>query len=431
MISEQFPDAGHLYAHGGGGEMSAYLLGKNIAEKGVSVTVVTNITSQGKACSVAGNLKVIRVPLLSQRFNGKYPFSDELRYLMTYFDNSRVEEIVRKIKPDVIHVEHKAVGFVQLGKIARTPTVLFVRDYWPLCLSGEFFNGKTPCFNCSQPNMLKCTIANGTYFLDIRRLPEIMYNLLFLPQRLFLSKNVLSRKQKMVKQADKVLVNSIYMKNLLKLYLKLEDEKIGVVYPPLPVFPYVAPSTTVNEQKTFAYIGWLTHGKGIINLLKAFHKAVRENPKIHLRIFGRGNMERYIGTYIVSNGLGHNISFEGFLEHSQFCQIMETTDVVIVPSLWPEPFGRITSEAMVCGRPVIINPVGGLTEQVEDSRTGFYANCYDIEALTKKILQVATMSREELTFIGKQARKSVLSKFDNNAQINALLSTYDQLQRTA
>jgi glycosyltransferase involved in cell wall biosynthesis len=427
MISEQFPDAGHLHAHGGGGEMSAYLLATNIAEKGVNVTVITNTTTQGKACSVVGNLKVIRVSLLSQKFNGKFPFSDELRYVMTYFDNSRIEAIVSEAKPDLIHVEHKAVGFVNLGRIIHKPTVIFVRDYWPLCISGEFFNGKTLCFNCSQKNALKCAIANGTYFLDIRRLPDIMYNLLLLPQRLFLSKTVLQHKQQMLKQADKVLVNSLYMKNMLNQFLNLEDKKIGIVYPPLPAFPYVVPSAKANREKTFIYIGWLTHGKGIINLLKAFHQAVSKNPKIHLRIFGRGNMEHYIKTYIISHGLGKKISFEGFLEHSQFCQTIETTDVVIVPSLWPEPFGRITSEAMVCGRPVIVNPVGGLTEQIENERTGFYANCYDIDAFAAKILQVADMPAEELIDMGKRARKSALTKFDNNAQINALISTYKQL----
>ena len=116
------------------------------------------------------------------------------------------------------------------------------------------------------------------------------------------------------------------------------------------------------------------------------------------------------------------------MEQSKFCKTLESVDVVIVPSLWPEPFGRITSEAMLCGRPVIINPVGGLTEQVKDGLTGFYANAYDINMFAEKILDVSVVSRSELLVMGNRARDFVLTKFNNDLQVRALMKIYEEIR---
>jgi glycosyltransferase involved in cell wall biosynthesis len=42
-------------------------------------------------------------------------------------------------------------------------------------------------------------------------------------------------------------------------------------------------------------------------------------------------------------------------------------DIVLLPSLWPEPFGRIALEAFIAGIPVIASRRGGLREFAEGS----------------------------------------------------------------
>ncbi len=41
--------------------------------------------------------------------------------------------------------------------------------------------------------------------------------------------------------------------------------------------------------------------------------------------------------------------------------------MLIVPSLWPEPFGRVAVEGMAAGVPTIVSPYGALPEVVKDA----------------------------------------------------------------
>ena len=62
-----------------------------------------------------------------------------------------------------------------------------------------------------------------------------------------------------------------------------------------------------------------------------------------------------------------NVRFLGFVDPDQ---VYEAVDVLVVPSLWEEPFGMIVLEAYGHGLPVIAAHRGGLPEIVEDGRTG-------------------------------------------------------------
>lgn len=45
-------------------------------------------------------------------------------------------------------------------------------------------------------------------------------------------------------------------------------------------------------------------------------------------------------------------------------ELIAKADLVLVPSIWEEPFGRISVEALQCGTPVLVSNIGGLPETV-------------------------------------------------------------------
>jgi glycosyltransferase involved in cell wall biosynthesis len=52
-------------------------------------------------------------------------------------------------------------------------------------------------------------------------------------------------------------------------------------------------------------------------------------------------------------------------------QVLASSFALIMPSVWPEPFGLTAIESMACGTPVIARPVGALPEIVRQGRDGF------------------------------------------------------------
>jgi glycosyltransferase involved in cell wall biosynthesis len=62
--------------------------------------------------------------------------------------------------------------------------------------------------------------------------------------------------------------------------------------------------------------------------------------------------------------------------------------VAVVPSRWPEPFGRVALEAMGAGCPVVASAVGGLADLVVDGTTGILVPPGDAAALRAAIQQL-------------------------------------------
>ena len=49
---------------------------------------------------------------------------------------------------------------------------------------------------------------------------------------------------------------------------------------------------------------------------------------------------------------------------------MSATRWVVVPSVWPETFGLVVSEAWEARRPILASRAGGLIERIEDRKNG-------------------------------------------------------------
>jgi glycosyltransferase involved in cell wall biosynthesis len=68
-----------------------------------------------------------------------------------------------------------------------------------------------------------------------------------------------------------------------------------------------------------------------------------------------------------------SFSFPGWLNNVQISQELKLADVLAVPSLWPEPFGRVGVEAGQYGVPAAAFAVGGIPEWLKDGVNGFLA----------------------------------------------------------
>ena len=87
------------------------------------------------------------------------------------------------------------------------------------------------------------------------------------------------------------------------------------------------------------------------------------------------------------------------------------TDIVVCPSVKPEAFGLIVTEAQAMGRLVIATGIGGASETIINEKTGWQVKPNDPEELAGTIDQVLQMSLEERLEYGKLAREHVEKNF--------------------
>ena len=101
-------------------------------------------------------------------------------------------------------------------------------------------------------------------------------------------------------------------------------------------------------------------------LIDAVTRGLDDSARLLLAGAGEPDYER--GLRDRCAGVPGKVTFLGVVPPRE---LFEQIDVLAVPSLWREPFGRIVIEANAWGIPVVASRRGGLPEIVDDGVTGF------------------------------------------------------------
>jgi glycosyltransferase involved in cell wall biosynthesis len=117
-----------------------------------------------------------------------------------------------------------------------------------------------------------------------------------------------------------------------------------------------------------------------------------------------------------------NIYFLGYVNPADF---FGTIDVLLVPSLWPEPFGRIVAEAYAHGVPVIASNRGGLREIVEDGQTGFTFDPNQPSEMTERIRDL-DVNRSLLQRM-QQAAIQKAERYRIDRHVQAYVEVYERI----
>ena len=126
----------------------------------------------------------------------------------------------------------------------------------------------------------------------------------------------------------------------------------------------------------FVYLGTLSKPKGIQWMISSFNDL---SQKAELYIAGKGRLHDYVEEQAKNN---KKIHFVGFLNETQVDELLKECDVLLCPSQWQEPFGRVVLDAYKHAMPVICSDQGALPSLVDDGKTGFVIESGNQPALT-------------------------------------------------
>lgn len=124
--------------------------------------------------------------------------------------------------------------------------------------------------------------------------------------------------------------------------------------------------------------------KGQQWLIEAMPGVVSRVPDVVLVVVGDGADRQRLTKLAESLGVAPNIRWLGRLPREEALGHYGAMDVVVAPSQW-EGFGLCAAEAMAFSKPVVASDVGGLSEVVQDGRTGRLVDYGDVAGLSEEI----------------------------------------------
>lgn len=141
-----------------------------------------------------------------------------------------------------------------------------------------------------------------------------------------------------------------------------------------------------EDERILFFVGRLVREKGVEVLIDALPEVLASHPEVRAVIAG-GGWWGDLAARAASRGVGHKVTFAGFVPEKDLPRLYAVSEVAVFPSLY-EPFGIVAIEAMAAGVPVVTSDIGGFREVVRHGLTGLHTWANNSHSLAWGINQV-------------------------------------------
>ncbi|HEX5851765.1 MAG TPA: glycosyltransferase family 4 protein, partial [Solirubrobacteraceae bacterium] len=188
----------------------------------------------------------------------------------------------------------------------------------------------------------------------------------------------------------------------------------------VPLFSTMAPIPGAGHEgrRRVVFAGRLAAPKGIDVLLRAARDVDGE-----FVICGSGWQLEPSRKLARKLGIEQRVTFRGWLAAQELAQELADASTVVVPSLWPEPFGLVGIEALAAGRPVVASATGGIADWLEHGVSGLLVEPGDAPALARALNELLADADKQRA-MGAAGREAVSRRFTPESHIAALLEGY-------
>ena len=177
----------------------------------------------------------------------------------------------------------------------------------------------------------------------------------------------------------------------------------------------------------------LTRWKGHLVTIEAINLLKKEKFFDHVIFLfagekaGAENYIKKLNSIITKFKLQENIKLVERIENMPLAYL--ASDIVLSPSIEPEPFGRIPIEAQAAGKTIIASDHGAVKDTIKNGNnfTGFKVKPNDPQALSIAIKQSITMDKKDLTKMHERAISNVKNNFSLENMCKKTLEVYKRL----
>jgi glycosyltransferase involved in cell wall biosynthesis len=172
--------------------------------------------------------------------------------------------------------------------------------------------------------------------------------------------------------------------------------------------------------------GRITRRKGQLCLLQTLVTLMNEHNLFALIVGSNKGHEAYsneLVNFINNNNLTDRVVLADTIEDMP--ALYAISDLVILPNLEPESFGRVIVEAQAIGKMVITTAIGCAVETVTDEQTGWLVPPNDVQALARKIKYVIALHPSKKAEIARQAMANVTQKYSMQHMCTKTMDLYN------
>lgn len=378
-----------LPENSGGAANVAFNLAKGLIESGNDLLVLTATNNLNNVGEIEiGGIKIRRI---FANYFGRLRNYNNLKNRNIL---KKTESVLKEYKPDIVHIHtlhHRfSYGVIDLAERFSKAVFLTLHD------AQTIYNGKLfpKIKNCGLDSMRNYKIS----WADRFQKDKLAYN----PFQVFFIKRAL-------RKADKIFSVSDALKSALEVN---GISNIETIHNGIDIDEWTDGEATSNS---ILFAGRVDEAKGVSILVRVFDVINSQIPDAKLTIVGDGEFNA---------GGNKNIEILPWQSREEMKKIFLQARVVVVPSLYLDPFPTVNLEAMAASKPVIGTCFGGTSEIVLNNETGYVVNPYDEKKLAEKIINLLKNPKKAELF-GKNGRRIVEEFFSLEEQIKKILNCYN------
>ena len=335
---------------------------------------------------------------------------------------ARAFEGLRAWKPSVLYAHAIREPALEGRLLDVAPSVWFAHQYHGTCVSGT----KTFSFPAARPCAREFGLACLVHFYP-RRCGGLD------PATMVADYRRQAKRLELLRRYRMIVTHSEHMRTE---YLKHGVTQDRVRRIPFLLRPPSAPRGHVRAAGKLAeilFVGRMERLKGGAVLLRALPSvcAALSRP-VRVTLVGegreRGDWER-VAARVQEETSGLEICFAGWAAPEEVDRHYSATDLLVMPSLWPEPFGLSGPEAGRYGVPAAAFAVGGIGEWLKDGVNGCVApgDPPTVEGLARAVVRcLADTAFHEKLQAGARAEAA---RHTPERHIPALLEILEQARR--
>ena len=267
------------------------------------------------------------------------------RALVRYrLDLPRLQEVLRRIRPDLVHGHGTENMFSLAAVLSGYPHIVSMQ-----AIIAELIK--------TQPLLSRSAI----HYAFVR-----------------------SIERRTLKLASCVLVEAPFVTDIItKVNPRLRTKVVGNIVS--PEYFRVTRAPDVIRSRVLV-VGSLVEAKGVAEAITAFHRVVRDWPRLELHVVGTGQPQyvRVLQELGRKGAASSRIVFRGFLSPSEIAAEHAGAAMVVVPTHY-DTSPNVVAEALVAGVPVVASSVGGLPYMLDEGKAGRLVPARDPDALAEAI----------------------------------------------